>query len=188
MNETESYIADQIRLRVWSGLASPQEVQDIITDILEEDADEEMLRELVPQECNKKAEAEKEWPDVTDCDRLAQVFEALESKGVIAIQNAGWDKSEAFHACLEAYRAHGRRPEMFGICYYTSQDVDTAVDGGGLYLGFSSTRSEDESTDAPRAGSTVKAELEKAGLNVEWDGDPASRIKVLMQWQLRRRT
>jgi hypothetical protein len=160
----------------------------MISDILEDDVDEDMLRGLVLREFIRKAEAEKMWPEVTDCDRLAQVFQDLESKGVVAIHNAGWDKSEAFYACLEAYQDHANKPQMFGICFYTSQDIDSAVEGHGLYLGFSSTRPENEDIDAPRAGALIKAELERTGLKVEWNGDPKSRIMVNMLWQLRRRT
>jgi len=85
MNDTETYIANQIRLIVWSGLSVPDEVQDIITDILEDDADEEMLRGLVAEEFRRKADAEKSWPEVTDCDKLDAAFQKLNEKGVIEL-------------------------------------------------------------------------------------------------------
>jgi hypothetical protein len=185
MNDIETYIANQIRLNVWSGLNVPDDVQDMITDILEVDADEEMLRGLVAEEFARKAEAEKSWPDLTDCDRLDTAFQQLNQKGVIAIHNAGWDKGEGFHNCLEAYGDAGSPKELFGICYYTSQDIESAIDGAGLFIGFSSTRPEDEATDAPRAAELICTEIRAAGLSVDWDGSASSRITVNMQWQLR---
>jgi len=185
MNETETYIANQIRLNVWSGLTAPEDVQDMITDILEDDANEEMLRGLVAQEFTRKADAEKSWPEFTDCDRLEVAFDKLNEKGVIAIHNAGWDKSEGFQNCLEAYREAGSPQELFGICYYTSQDIESAIEGAGIYIGYSSTRPEDEETDAVKAAELIVSEFQSIGLQVEWGGDASSRIKVEMQWQLR---
>lgn len=185
MNDTEIYIADQIRLNVWSGLCTEATVQQLITDILEDGADEAMLRSLVPKEFARKLEAEKSWPDETDCDKLATAFDSLCNKGVIAMHNAGWDKSEAFHNCLEAYREAGSPQEFFGICYYTSQDIESAIDGPGIYLGYSSTRPEDEKTDAIRAATLICEELVATGLKVAWGGDASSRILVHAKWQLR---
>ena len=185
MNETETYIAAQIRLRVWSGYAVAEDVQDMITDILEGDADEQMLRARVDEEFQRKIEAEASWPSETDCDKLDTAFNALRENGVIAIHNAGWDKSEAFHNCLEEYRSQGSPEALFGICYYTSQDVDGAVDGHGMYLGYSSTRPETEDVDAERAASLICSELEKVGLKTEWGGSAKSRIKLEINWQNR---
>lgn len=185
MNDTETHIADQIRLNVWSGLTDEATVQQLVTDILEDGADEAMLRSLVPQEFANKLEAEKSWPDETDCDKLATAFGSLSNKGVIAMHNAGWDKSEAFHNCLEAYREAGSPKELFGICYYTSQDIESAIDEPGIYLGYSSTRPEDEKTDSIRAGTLICDELRATGLKVDWGGDASSRLLVHAKWQLR---
>lgn len=185
MNETEVYIADQIRLNVWSGLSSMEDVQGLVSELLEDDANESMLRELVTEEFKTKYEAERNWPEKTDYNRLETAFTDLSEKGIIAMHNAGWDKSEAFHNCLDAYREAGSPKDLFGICFYTSQDVESAINGLGLWIGFSSTRAEDEGSDAPRAAKLIVEELQSAGLSVEWDGVASSRIKVLMKWQLR---
>ena len=185
MNETETCIAEQIHLKVWSGFFDPKQVQDLITDILEEDANEAMLRALVDKEFSEKHQAEKSWLKVTEYDKLRTVFRGLREKGVLATHNAGWDKSEAFHSSLNAYREAGEPKELYGICYYTAQDIDSAVKGDGLYLGFSSTRAEDEAVDAARAAALIYEELKAAGLAVEWDGKVSSRLKVDMKWQVR---
>ena len=78
------------------------------TDILEDVADEEMLRGRVAQEFSRKSAAEKSWFEVTVGDKLDAALQKLNEKGVIAIHNAGWDKSEGFHRCLDAYRENGK--------------------------------------------------------------------------------
>ena len=185
MNETEAYIAEQIRLKVWSGFFDSEQAQNMITELLEKDSDEAMLRSLVDEEFSRKYQAEESWPKVTEYDKLREVFRRLRAKGVIAVHNAGWDMSEAFHSSLEAYRAAGEPKELYGTCYYTAQDVDRAVQGEGLYLGFGSTRAEDEAVDAPRAAAVIVEELKAAGLAVEWDGKTSSRLKVEMKWEVR---
>src|SRR5437763_809008 len=87
VNDTTSYTLDAIKTWVWSGFYSPAEVQEMIEDILEDDADEALLRAAVEPEFEKKAAAEKSWPAITDCDRLDRAFEELDARGVVALQN-----------------------------------------------------------------------------------------------------
>lgn len=185
MNDSEKYIADQIRLSIWSGHETPDRIQEIITEILEDDADEEMLRSLVQKGFDEKIQLEQQWPEITDCDKLENAFESLSEKGIVAIHNAGWDKGEGFHACLDAYREAGSPEGLFGICFYTSQDIESAIDGGGLYLGFGSTRADAEEADAPKAAELICKEVRAAGLSVDWNGTVATRINVDMKWQIR---
>ena len=58
MSETDEYILNAIKNWVWSGFYSPDEVDSMIDDILEDDADEAMLRAAVALEFEKKAAAE----------------------------------------------------------------------------------------------------------------------------------
>ncbi|WP_054205077.1 MULTISPECIES: DUF6891 domain-containing protein [Pseudoalteromonas] len=59
MNEVNQYILDTIKTHVWGGFDTPDEIQGIISDLFEEDADERVLREFVSIEFKKKFEAEK---------------------------------------------------------------------------------------------------------------------------------
>ncbi len=158
----------------WNRCLSPEEVDQAC----------KRVDDLVAPEFSRKAEAEKTGPVETDFDKLDRAFIALRKKGVIAIHNAGWDKSEALHNCLEEYRSHSTPDTIFGICYYTSQDVDNAIDGNGMYLGYCSTRPEKEETDSVRAGALICEEINKAGLSVDWGGDAKTRIKLKIKWQL----
>ncbi|WP_431732095.1 DUF6891 domain-containing protein, partial [Adonisia turfae] len=48
-------------------------------------------------------EAEKQtWPEVTDCDRLDSAFAAINERGIIALQNAGYTQSDGYEDFLDA--------------------------------------------------------------------------------------
>lgn len=70
MYDTEKYILDTIKTCVWSGFYHADDVHQVIDNIVEDGADEAMLRSAVAPEFAKKAAAETSWPDETDCDRL----------------------------------------------------------------------------------------------------------------------
>lgn len=55
---TDDFILGVIHKRVWGGFCSPEEVHAVVDEVLEPDADEEMLRAAVEQEFAKKQEAE----------------------------------------------------------------------------------------------------------------------------------
>ena len=83
MSETDDYVLDCIKTWVWSGFYGADDIQEMIGDVLEHDADEAMLRAAVESELAAKATAEKTWPRVTDCDRLGAVFAELDRGGVL---------------------------------------------------------------------------------------------------------
>ena len=43
------------------------------------------------------------WPAVTDCDRLDQAFAALNARGIIALQNAGYTQSDGYGDISQSY-------------------------------------------------------------------------------------
>ncbi|MHC4401281.1 MAG: DUF6891 domain-containing protein [Planctomycetota bacterium] len=175
MTETDKYILDSIRKWVWSGFYSPAEADCMIDDILEEDADEKMLREAVAPEFAKKREAEKGWPDVTDCDRLDAVFDALEKRGVLCLHNAGYTMSDGHEDALEVLSGQPKG-KFFGYSFYHGQDVERAIDGGGLMLAFDHV--DGDVPDKVEVGVAMKEELEKAGFILEWDGTSQKRINI----------
>ena len=184
MNEYEEYLADEIRLRVWSGFHSLADILMMLEDCDEPDSvDQEMLAELARSEFQAKREAEVTWPSITDCDRLEDAFYALISLGVVALHNAGYTMSDGLSAVgYELVNYHG--DQVKGYCFYHEQDVGRAVDGYGLWVAFGDL---DNTESGKRAvGQLVKTELERQGFIVTWDGDPNTRIdlpKIL--WQRR---
>jgi hypothetical protein len=185
MSETDDYVLGCIKTWVWSGFYGPDDIQEMIGDVLEHDADEAMLRAAVESELAAKATAEKTWPRVTDCDRLDAVFAELARGGVIALQNAGYTMSDGYSDVAERL-AERDRDQVKGYCFYHGQDLERAVAGGGLMLAFGNLDAEPAGKHA--VGELVAVALRKAGFEVDWNGDPEKRIHLLrIDWKRRRR-
>jgi len=183
MNETEQYILNAIKVWVWSGFYSPDEVQDMIGDILEDAADENKVRGAVAPEFEKKAIAEISWPQITDCDRLDEAFSDLNDSGVIGLQNAGYTMSDGISDVSEELE-YRDRSGVKGYCFYHGQDLERAVEGGGLMLAFGDIKDTDEGKRA--VGGLVAEALSKVGFEVDWNGDPEKRISVpKLDWKRR---
>jgi hypothetical protein len=75
MSVTEEDILSWVRSLVWTGKYDAEEVAGVIDDQLvdDEQVDEAWLAEIIEREVAAKREAEKTWPAVTDCDRLASL-------------------------------------------------------------------------------------------------------------------
>ena len=183
MSETDEYILDAITSMVWSGFYTADDVDVMIDDLLEEDADEELLRAAVEPEFARKAEAEKTWPAVTDCDRLDQAFAALDARGIIALHNAGLTMSDGLTEVFEVQERRGRDRGK-GYCFYHGQDLDRAVAGAGLLIAFGAV--DDNEVDNTEIGRTVRDVLRSFGLTVEWNGTPTSRLNLFpLDWKRR---
>ena len=181
LNETELYILDAIKSRVWSGFYDESDIHQLIDDIIEKDADEKMLRESVPIEFGKKLIAEKSWPEQTTCDRLNDAFEAMRSENIAAIQNAGYTMSDGFTEVAEMLHQIGRGG-VLGYCFYHGQDLERAVCGEGLMLAFGDL--EDTQDGKIETGKIVVNVMQANGFSVEWDQDPEKRISTgPFEWQ-----
>ena len=181
MSETDQYILESIRNWVWSGFYSADEVDAMIDDILEDDADEDMLRAAVGPEFDRKKKAEEGWPETTDCDRLDAVFESLGKSGVLCLHNAGYTMSDGHSDAVELLDDQPRN-RYSGYCFYHGQDVERAVNNGGLFLAFDSVNG----SDKLKVGLAVKGQLEAAGFAVEWNGSAETRICIpAFDWKRR---
>ena len=124
MNDTTRYVLDAIRSHVWSGFDSPADVDRVIDDLLEGDADEALLRAAVGPEFARKQAAEATWPPTTDCDRLDAAFTTLDAQGIIALQNTGYEMSDGLTEVAEALHRRGGREGVGGYCFYHGQDLE----------------------------------------------------------------
>jgi len=175
LNETDKYILDSIHSWVWSGFYSPEEVNEMIDDILEADAHEQMLRAAVAPEFAKKQQAEQTWPAITDCNRLDNAFAALDQRGILCLQNAGYTMSDG-HDDANELLSKQPRGRYFGYCFYHGQDLERAVKGGGLMLAFNHV--DGNVPDKIKVGNAVKEELERNGFVLDWKGTAEERIGI----------
>jgi hypothetical protein len=128
----------------------------------------------------------KAWPAVTDCDRLDSVFAAMNKRGIIALQNAGYTQSDGYSDFLQAYKNHPDKSSVIGYCFYHEQDLERVVRGDPLFLAFGPLDPDDEELKGPEIGRIVREELERAGLKVDWDGTFENRLSVPnLVWQRR---
>ena len=184
MNDATRYILDAIRSHVWSGFDSPEDVHQVIDDLLEGDADEEFLRAAVGPEFAHKAAAEATWPETTDCDRLDAAFEALNAAGIIALQNTGYEMSDGLTEVAEAMHQRGSREGVQGYCFYHGQDVERAVKGEALMRAFGSL--DDDHTHKLEVGRRVREILESRGFTVQWNGEAGTRLNLPgLDWKRR---
>jgi hypothetical protein len=127
------------------------------------------------------------WPATTDCDRLDGVFAALNTRGIIALHNAGLTQSDGYHEVVEIYAERSDRNTIIGYCFYHGQDLEGAVQGQDLYLAFGPMDAQKEQTEGPRIGAMIADELTRAGFAVTWNGTFAERIFVpSIDWKRRR--
>lgn len=173
MTEDEQYALEAIRKWTWSGFHSADEMRAMLEDILADEAiDVGLLHAAIDSEVAKKRAAERDWPAVTDCDRLDAVFYKLHEDGICALHNAGYTMSDGYSEVAEAC---GNAPEghYHGYCFYHGQDVERAIDGHGLSIAFGDLGDRDEPGLA--VGRTVVEALSAAGFEVVWNGSIETR-------------
>ena len=181
-------VAGYIRRDVAAGFTKVEEIVPQALEVVSSDYDVEALRpharRVLAEAMEEQRRREEAWPAVTDWDRFAAAFAALEEKGIVCRHNfsccgtcaAGeiWDE-------IKAEREKGR--EIVGCAHYNMQDTDGAVEGYGIYLSYGSV------LEGERAAVSIGHEIAEAmrgqGLEVGWDGTWAKRIFVKMEWQRR---
>lgn len=180
--------AATIQRMVHAGFWSTQEIVTILTE--EVYAPVELERDEVEAAVIAAQDAHdvemQTWPVVTDCDRLREAFRALNAQGVLALENAGLDQSDGYDEFRSALAADHDQQRVVGYCFYHRQDVESALDGYGLYLAHGPRDPRDERTKGSAVGQMVIEELKAAGLAPSWNGDFRQRIHIpTFDWKRR---
>ena len=105
-------------------------------------------------------------------------FRALNARGVLALENAGLDQRDGYDEFRRTLAAEPGPERVIGYCFYHAQDVDSAIDGEGLYLAYGPRDPRDETTSGSAVGQVVVDELKAAGLAPRWNGDYRRRIHI----------
>jgi len=189
--ESIEHVRHNARDLVWAGFHDRAEIIEMIPDVLDITVEESAIAEIVDSELARKAEAEKTWPERTDCDRLDAAFAALDERGIIAKQYAGYTQSDALSDVAEALRdaeVEGK-DKYTGYCFYTAQDVESLLNGQDeLYLGFGTNLEQasevaqalgaPNNVGAVEAGRLICAVLEEFDFDTQWDQSPNTRIAI----------
>jgi hypothetical protein len=121
---------------------------------------------------------QKDWPEVTDCDRLDKAFADLESRGIVARQDFSCCQNCGHRDIIEELGPGAR-----GYTFYHSQDTESAIEAGVLWLAVGAVG--DAENGALEIAAEVVAALRAQGLTVESDGTGEERITVPLTWQRR---
>ncbi|MFD8784415.1 DUF6891 domain-containing protein [Kitasatospora sp. NPDC059599] len=180
LREARERAAELIRC----GFQEPDEIAESLIEVLDDQGltPEEAERIVAPLWSARLAE-QAAWPRVTDVDRLADAFDALEDQGVVAAMD--------FTCCAGCgYAEIGGEAEedSSGFVFFHQQDTESAAAGQGLMLRYGVFRSDGEPAEVSERrtagiGRVVVGALEAAGLSVEWDGSPHTAIRVApLEW------
>ena len=183
MSKSDEHVLACIKGWVWSGYYSADAINKRIDDILDASCDEKALRGAIVPELAAKIAAEKDWPGVTDCDRLDSVFYRLHEDGICALGNTGYEMSDGYPEVAEVV-ASAPANHYRGYCFYHGQDVEGALAGHGLALAFGAL--DDDPQRGIAVGNAVVEALSEAGFDVAWDGSISTRISIpKFSWQRR---
>jgi hypothetical protein len=195
--------AEDLRIRarhaIRGGYEQPSTVVDDLVELIEYDpATEELVRSdraaavsevtsIVHDEDSQYLAEAATWPPETDCDRLAIVFAELERSGIVARENVGYTQSdlrdELSEVVTDLLKA-GR--SIRGWVGFHGQDLERAVDGGGLHLGFAPAQSSKEAAWV-EVGTEIVETFRKAGFTIEWSGSSNQRpLLKAINWRRRR--
>ena len=70
--------------------------------------------------------------------------------------------------------------ETIGYCFYHVQDAENIAERKDLYLSYGGFETPDKFWESEDVARVVGKHLEECGLEVEWNGDAATRVKVLL--------
>ena len=181
-------IADEIRSEVRAGFEPRERIIEIFREEKYRRGELNVgeITKAVDDEFAKLREEQKSWPAETDCDRLDKAFNELNSAGIIALQNAGFDQSDGYGDFRDAYNQSHDKSAVAGYCFYHGQDLERAQQGEGLLLAFGPVDAKNEPTLGPKIGQRIVKILEAHGFKTEWNGKFNSRIKITrFEWKKR---
>jgi Domain of unknown function (DUF6891) len=184
----EQETRDEIRTWVRMGFHSAEELREIFCEEMYEpgELDEDEVVKAIEADRSELLAEQKSWPARTDCDKLDEVFEALNAQGIIALQNVGYTQSDGYDDVMELFHESEDKSFFRGYCFYHGQDLERVVRGEDLFLAFGPVDPEKEQTEGPKVGSAIVTEFQRQGFNAVWDGTFDKRISVTnIEWKKR---
>ncbi|MBN2131292.1 MAG: hypothetical protein JW741_17460 [Sedimentisphaerales bacterium] len=179
-----------IQLRVKEGFASEDEIVEAMLDYWADPPDFDALEAYVVRTTREAlaahCEAQKSWPEETDCDRLDFAFLVLEEEhGIVAWQNFTCCQTDGHSEIWgEIRQVQAQRPVM-GYAFYHEQDTENAARYGELFLAYGAV--EESETAQVAVAQRIVDTLRDAGFAVEWNGSVKERVFVTgVDWKKRR--
>ncbi|MEW1753678.1 DUF6891 domain-containing protein [Streptomyces angustmyceticus] len=183
---TRAAAEEQARTAIRTGFRDFHEVaQDVCDAAGPEDAPVSLdeARRIVGGLWEERLAEQAGWPEVTDADRVAQAFAALDAQGLTARMNFS-----CCSTCAVGEIAAERAPGDRGFVFFHCQDTESAAEGHGLAVRYGAYAQSGDAPAEDRAGigRAVVAAFAGAGLPAQWDGDPDRVIEVApLDWRKR---
>jgi hypothetical protein len=131
-------------------------------------------------------QTQRQWINLTDCDRLDQAFAELERRGILSRQNFACCSNCGYREIqdeIEEVRLTGR--DVVGYTFYHLQITESAVEGYGLELYYGAMPRHPEYDEA--VALEIVSILEAHDLNVTWSGNVSQLIAIKpFEWKRRR--
>jgi hypothetical protein len=180
----QQHLADQVRTEILGGFLPPDDIETMISELLETEGDEtpglaSKLERFASQLREELAFTKPPVPNINA--RIDAAFDELNARGIVALQNAGYTQSDGWS---DVNQIAAERLEIGGAsrggCFYHFQDLERAVRGEGLMLGFGAFGAPPDRRDqaAIAIGKEIVAVLEKHGVPTHWTGEPTARISI----------
>lgn len=132
----------------------------------------------------KLREEEQQWVMPSGNDRLSACFEALRSKQLIALEDAGVSIQDGW-----ARFGSDQKRDHRGAVFFHQQDVFDALRGEALLLAFGAFEERPNAPSHEAIGKELFEALVTHGLSPSWSGDARERISLApFEWQKRRWT
>ena len=181
-DDVRATLEERVRLALRCGYDDRDQLAELAEDYLA-DGDERPVskaqaRQLADRLWLERLAEQETWEGVTDPERLAGAFAALDAGGITAREN--------FTCCRSCGMAEigAEREEARGFVFFHRQSTEHAVEGFGLPLYYGGLDGSEETTAS--VGREVVAALAAAGLSADWDGDPGRSITVTgLDWRRR---
>ncbi|MER5380525.1 hypothetical protein ABT040_09620 [Streptomyces sp. NPDC002688] len=177
--EVEARIRELLRCGYDDRARLTEDAEEYLVDGDHRPVSRAQARELVDRLWTERLAEQEAWEGVTDPERLTEVFEGLDARGITARENFTCCRS-----CGTAEMAAERGEGAHGFVYFHTQCTESAAAGHGLTLLYGGFDGSAETTAV--VGREVVAALGAAGLSAEWDGSPDTAIRVTaLTWHKR---
>ncbi len=194
-DELRERIRSRIEVAVRGGYIEEKEILAHAEEDLEEPEEGaggvEPLLAYARRLLDEQRAAELQWTGPTVNDAISRAFDALNSQGIVALENPGYTLSEGLDEAAVAARYSYER--IRGVTYFHGQDVERGVLGAGLMLAFGALDEDCKPVDDDEASLAIAREvcetLARHGVPTEWNGSVKTRVHILpFEWRKRRWT
>ncbi len=182
MTDLQQEALDIIEREIQFGFMEEDELlEEVLETFYDEDVDPKWIGEQVHRLYVERQEEIAEWDpeEASDFDRLANAFDELSERRIIAIHRAGFNDEDAVEELTTALKALGERGvRPKGYVYYHTGHLDKAIDPDKPVLSLVFGAMTKATVQVKEVGNLITATLQRYGLDARWNGSPGDAIKI----------